>query len=230
MPRWRLADAALRAALVTTPIVAVLLLADSAREHDGVSAQVDPRVAADVVDARTTVLTGLARLLTLIGSEAVVGALALLLVTFLLKRRGRFVAGAAAAAMATSAALTVGVKVLVERTRPGAVDRLGPVDASYSFPSGHTLNSTVFLGLVALLLIPMVRARRRRIVAVVGCIVLATAIGLSRIYLGYHWTTDVVAAWLIAIAILALVHVAIAVDGGRNRTAVPVRRRSGPRS
>ena len=230
MPRWRLADAALRAALVTTPIVAVLLLADSAREHDGVSAQVDPRVAADVVDARTTVLTGLARLLTLIGSEAVVGALALLLVTFLLKRRGRFVAGAAAAAMATSAALTVGVKVLVERTRPGAVDRLGPVDASYSFPSGHTLNSTVFLGLVALLVIPMVRARRRRIVAVVGCIALATAIGLSRIYLGYHWTTDVVAAWLIAIAILALVHVAIAVDGGRNRAAVPVRRRSGPRS
>ena len=230
MPRWRLADAALRAALVTTPIVAVLLLADSAREHDGVSAQVDPRVAADVVDARTTVLTGLARLLTLIGSEAVVGALALLLVTFLLKRRGRFVAGAAAAAMATSAALTVGVKVLVERTRPGAVDRLGPVDASYSFPSGHTLNSTVFLGLVALLVIPMVRARRRRIVAVVGCIVLATAIGLSRIYLGYHWTTDVVAAWLIAIAILALVHVAIAVDDGRNRAAVPVGRRSGPRS
>ena len=209
MTRWRLIDAVLSAALVAAAVVAVLLLADSAREHDGVSAQVDPRVATDVLGIRTTALTSLARLLTLVGSEAVVGALALLLVIFLLERRGPFVAVAATAAMATSAALTVGVKILVERARPGAVDRLGPVDASYSFPSGHTLNSTVLLGLVALLAIPMIRARGRRIAAVVGCLLLAIAIGLSRVYLGYHWASDVVAAWLIAIAVLAFVHVAI---------------------
>jgi undecaprenyl-diphosphatase len=201
--------------LVAAPVAGVVALADAAREHDGVSAHLDPRIAADVLDARTGVLTNVARLLTLLGSEGVVGALALVLLIVLLERRGPFLTGCAAAAMAVSAALTVGVKLVVERVRPGAVDRLGPVDSSYSFPSGHTLNSAVFLGLVVLLLVPLIPARRQRIAAVAGAGVLALGIGLSRIYLGYHWASDVVASWLLAVSLLTLVRVAVRVWGPR---------------
>jgi membrane-associated phospholipid phosphatase len=228
MMRLHLVGTALPAALVAVPVAAVLVLADSAREHDGVSAYVDPRVAADVLRARTSLLTTLARLLTLVGSEAVVGTLALILVIFLLERRGPFLAVCAATAMAASAALTVGVKLLVERARPGAVDRLGPLDASYSFPSGHTLNSAVFLGLVLLLVVPMIPTRGRRIAAAAGTAVLAVGIGLSRVYLGYHWASDIVASWLIAVALLSVTHAMIHV--GDFAPGSPVRRRSGSRA
>jgi membrane-associated phospholipid phosphatase len=211
----RLLHTALPTTLVAAAVAAVLVLADSAREHDGLSAQVDPRIAADALDARTGLLTHVATLLTLIGSEAVVGALALGLMILLLERRGPFFAVCAAAAMAVSAGLTVGVKLLVERARPGEVDRLGPLDTTYSFPSGHTLNSAVFLGLVVLLLVPLIRDRRQRIAAGVGAGLLGFGIGLSRVYLGYHWATDVMASWLIALALLTLVNVAVRLWGPR---------------
>ena len=209
MTRSHRLDAALPAALVAVPVAAALALADSAREHDGFSAHLDPRVAADALGVRTPLLTHLARLLTFIGSEPVVGGLALLVVIFLLARRGAYVAGCAAAAIVVAAALTVGVKLLVERARPGPVDRLGPVDTSCSFPSGHTLTSTVLLGIVLLLLVPMVRSRGRRVAAAACATALALSIGLSRVYLGYHWASDVIASWLLAVAVLAVMQITV---------------------
>lgn len=212
----RVLPVAMPAALVAVPVASVLALADSAREHNGISASVDPRIAADALDVRTGMLTHISWLLTLLGSEVVVGALALLLAIVLLERRGPFYAGCAAAAMAVSAALTVGVKLAVERARPGEASRLGPIDSSYSFPSGHALNSAVLLGLVVLLLVPLIEARWKRIAVGVGAGVLAFGIGLSRVYLGYHWASDVAASWLIAIALLTLVGTAIRVWGPRD--------------
>lgn len=188
-------------------IVGVLALADSAREHDGVPARLDAQVATAVVNARSGLLTHAARLLTLLGSEVVVSALALLLVIVLLERRGPFLAMCAAFAMAVSASLTIGVKLLVARDRPGAGIRLGPVDSTYSFPSGHTLNSAVLLGLVGILFVPLLHPRRQRIAVTCGLALLAFGIGLSRVYLGYHWASDVAASWLLAAALLALVAV-----------------------
>jgi len=196
---------ALTTTLVGGSIAGVFFLADSAREHDGVSAAVDPHVAADAVSARSAPLTAAAKLLTLVGSEAVVGVLALLLIIALLERRGPFFAMSAAAAMGLSASLTLGVKQLVARHRPGSGVRLGAVDRTYSFPSGHTLNSAVFLGLVVILLVPLLHRRRQRIAVTCCLALLAVGIGLSRVYLGYHWASDIVASWLLTAAILALV-------------------------
>jgi membrane-associated phospholipid phosphatase len=197
-PAPRVVTAALTAAAATT---GVLVLADAGRERDG-AAQLDPHVASGILDIRNGVLTHLAHALTLLGSEPVVGTLAVLLFIVLLERRGQFCAIIAAAAMTVSVGLTVVVKLLVERPRPGAADRLGPVDHSYSFPSGHTLNSTVLLGLAVILLLPLIRRRGHRLAAIAGASLLALAIGWSRIYLGYHWTTDVIASWLLAVVVL----------------------------
>jgi membrane-associated phospholipid phosphatase len=211
-PPLGLATAALAAAAATS---GVLVLADAGRERDGV-ARLDPHVASGVLDTRSGPLTHLAHALTLLGSEPVVGTLAVLLFIALLERRGQVFAIIAAAAMAVSVGLTVGVKLLVERPRPGAADRLGPVDHSYSFPSGHTLNSAVFLGLAVILLLPLIHRRALRLTAMVGAGVLALAIGWSRIYLGYHWTTDVIASWLIATALLVGVCAATSLVASRS--------------
>ncbi len=196
---------AVPAAVIGAASLTFALLADSATEGDG-AARLDPRVATGILDLRMSVLTGLARALSLIGSELVVGVTALALMIVLLERRGPKHAGLAAGAMAVSAGLTVAVKMGVGRPRPGAVDRLGAFDGSYSFPSGHTLNSAVLLGLVCLLLVPVFNRRSTRVATYAVAAALAIGIGASRVYLGYHWTTDVIASWLIATVLLTIVH------------------------
>lgn len=206
--------ASLSVAAATT---GVLVLADAGRERNG-AARLDPHVASGVLNIRSGPLTYLAHALTRLGSEPVVGTLAVLLFIVLLERRGQLFAIIAAAAMAVSVGLTVGVKLLVERPRPGVVDRLGSVDHSYSFPSGHTLNSTVFLGLAVILLLPLIRGRIRRVTTIVAASTLAWAIGWSRVYLGYHWTTDVIASWMLATGVLVCAHAATTLVLSQPRT------------
>lgn len=178
-------------------------LADAAREHDGPS-RLDPVAAAEVLRIRTPTLTGLAQALTLAGSEVVVAALAAAALLWLVVRREPGRAAVVVTAIGGSAFLTIAVKMLVGRHRPGAVDRLGTLDTSYSFPSGHTLSSAVLLAVLVWLLWPATsRLARGGLVATAG--VLAVGIGASRLYLGYHWLTDVIASGLVAVAWLSVV-------------------------
>ena len=109
------------------------------------------------------------------------------------------------AAMAGASLWTQVVKAYVGRLRPpdGA---LVPAPG-FSFPSGHTLNSTVTYGLIALLVwrtnLP---AWIRRMVAI-ALATLIVLIGLSRIALGVHYPSDVVGGWLAGVAIVAVVAV-----------------------
>ncbi len=91
------------------------------------------------------------------------------------------------------------MKLLVARPRPGRVDRLGDLDTTYSFPSAHTLNSAVLLALVGWLLRPSLRYAGRTVL-VTAAAVLAVGVAASRVYLGYHSLTDVLASGLVATA------------------------------
>ncbi|ASN40576.1 phosphatase PAP2 family protein [Paeniglutamicibacter terrestris] len=98
---------------------------------------------------------------------------------------------------AGSVTLTVVLKNIWGRARPPLDDALLPVPASYSFPSGHTLNSVAILGVIGYLAFLILRSQWARVVALssLGC--LAVGVGWSRIYLGHHWLTDVVGGLLI---------------------------------
>ena len=80
-----------------------------------------------------------------------------------------------------------------------------PYEYAFSFPSGHTLNSTVIAGVVAYLLLRRLRTTWARALTVVLACVWAVVMGLSRVFLGHHWLTDVVFAWLLGTAWLALI-------------------------
>lgn len=185
-------------AIVAVGTGTFVVVADAASESDGVT-RFDPGLSDLAVDNRSSLLTGMAHILTSIGSEAVVGVLALLSVIFLVERRHVSRAMALAVAMAGSAAMTVGFKQLVGRDRPGAAIRDGAPDATFSFPSGHTLNSAVLIGVVAMFCVPLLNGVARRAIARIAIGLLAVGIGISRVYLGYHWATDVVGSWLLAL-------------------------------
>jgi membrane-associated phospholipid phosphatase len=193
----------LSVALAVLAALGVTGLADAAVEHDGLS-RVDPVAAADVLRIRTSTLTDIAHTLSFIGSEVVIGALAVIVFAVLLSRRAFARAATFAIGIGGSALLTVAVKLFVARPRPGGVDRLGVVDPTYSFPSGHTLNSAVFLALVIWLLWPIASGAARGAL-VASAAALSVGVGASRVYLGYHWLTDVLASGLVAVAWLSVV-------------------------
>lgn len=109
------------------------------------------------------------------------------------------------AATAGSVAMTVAGKDLVGRSRPPQALAVPPFEVSPSFPSGHALNATVIAGIVAYVV--LTRSRRpvsRRLVAGLA-VAYALLMGLSRVYLGHHWLTDVLTGWLLGLAWLAVV-------------------------
>ena len=101
--------------------------------------------------------------------------------------------------------MTILGKPLFGRTRPDLSDAIPPYEHSASFPSGHSLNSIVIAGIVAYLVILRLKTARARVLTIVIASVFALTMGLSRVYLGHHWLTDVLAAWALGIAWLALV-------------------------
>lgn len=89
----------------------------------------------------------------------------------------------------------VGVfKGLVGRTRPALIDHLVEV-WSASFPSGHAANSAIVYLTIALLLMQIVPRRAERLYLLGVAVLLVGAIGISRVYLGVHFPSDVVAGW-----------------------------------
>ena len=109
---------------------------------------------------------------------------------------------------AGSLAMTIAVKGLVGRNRPPLAEAVPPFESSASFPSGHSLNAIVIIGIVVYSLVLTLKARWARVVTIVVGTAYALAVGLSRVYLGHHWLSDVIGAWLLGLAWLLVVIVA----------------------
>lgn len=108
-------------------------------------------------------------------------------------------------AVAGSLAMTVVGKRLSGRARPPLESSIPPPETSASFPSGHSLNSVVITGVVVYILVSYLTGSLARVATVTISTLYACAMGLSRVYLGHHWLTDVLAAWLLGIAWLTVV-------------------------
>jgi undecaprenyl-diphosphatase len=101
-----------------------------------------------------------------------------------------------AIAMAGSLLLDLALKYAYHRPRPTAF--FGTAPSSYSFPSGHALCSLCFYGVLAGLLSARLKSLPWRIAVWTAAALLIIAIGLSRIYLGVHYPSDVLAGYLAA--------------------------------
>jgi undecaprenyl-diphosphatase len=139
-------------------------------------------------------LTTTARDLTSLGSTTVLVFLGLSAIGFLLMQGRRAAAVLVLASVGGGLALSNGLKLVFQRARPDEAYRA--VEATqYSFPSGHALISTVAYLTLGALVAHAIRERRLKVYVQSLAVLLVFAIGLSRIYLGVHWTTDVLAGW-----------------------------------
>lgn len=103
--------------------------------------------------------------------------------------------------------MTVVGKGAIGRLRPPIEEAVPPYETSMSFPSGHSLNALVIVGILAYLLIRHFwdRSWWLKVLIIVLAAVYAISMGLTRVYLGHHWLTDVLAAWVLGLAWLAVV-------------------------
>ncbi|WP_420368850.1 phosphatase PAP2 family protein [Curtobacterium sp. L1-20] len=100
------------------------------------------------------------------------------------------------AAGAGSLAMTVLGKDLIKRNRPRRRDAIPPFEESPSFPSGHTLNTTTILGVLAYLLALRQERTAPQVAVIAAAAGTAATVGLSRVLLGAHWFTDVAVGWV----------------------------------
>ena len=142
-------------------------------------------------------------LVTSFGSTVVVSCLAVLFGLYLLWRRQPYWLTAMVLSVFGGMGVNKLLKFVVHRARPHFNDPILSL-TSYSFPSGHTMMATVLYGVLAAFLISRTPRWPWRvlIVAVAGCLILL--VGFSRIYLGAHYLSDVLAALAEGLAWLSL--------------------------
>ncbi len=125
-----------------------------------------------------------------VGSGPVVGSVDVLVCLLLLVRRRRFDALFWALATGGAALLNMLAKHSYGRIRPDLWVSIAP-ETSFSFPSGHAMQSTALVAALVVLLWP---TAARLPILVVG-ILFAALVGISRIYLGVHYPSDILAGW-----------------------------------
>ena len=133
----------------------------------------------------------------MLGSEVLAVLMVVLMVVFGWKRRWGAVVGLLVTVVGAQMLNNV-LKDWFHRTRPAPVEGLIPAQA-FSFPSGHAMVAAAFYLFVGYLAWRLLQGRTR-IVCASFLVLIALLIGLSRLYLGVHYLTDVVAGYIAGIA------------------------------
>lgn len=205
-PRW-----ALLLLLVVGIGAAVSLTVASAEvyeavsDEDGIAALDRPALNA-ALELRSPWLNGAATAFTHLGGPVgmpILATCAVLALTLVRRSFTPFILMAVAAG--GSLLMTVLGKDAIGRLRPDLQFAVPPFELSPSFPSGHTLNAVVISGITAYLLVLRQQSKRARALTITAAVVFAFLMGLTRVYLGHHWVTDVAVAWTLGLAWLALV-------------------------
>jgi membrane-associated phospholipid phosphatase len=183
--------------------VAAFVLLAQANAAGSPLVQVDTELAdalhANVVPSATTAFTAV----TTLGSTAVLALVAAAVAGYLVGRGRRGDAALLVVALVGAQLLTWMLKATFERPRPTFDD---PVASAswFSFPSGHALSSIAVYGALAYVLAGRARRTRARAAGLAGVALLVAAVGFSRLYLGVHYLTDVLAGYSAGLAWLLL--------------------------
>lgn len=180
----------------------------------------DTNVAAWFGGHRDAPATALFEAVTSLGGTQVLAGTCAAAALALLTRR-RFAEGAALILVfAGSHALNALLKGIFERPRPSGGDAPIAHAAGFSFPSGHAMTSLVLYGAIMALVLSQISSPRARAAIFAAVMTLVAAIGLSRMYLGVHYMSDVLAGFAAGAAWLAVCGVAYRVARGRARSAL----------
>lgn len=198
-------------------------LADEALEGD--ARDFDEATRAAVHQLASPVLTAIMRGLSFAGSTIALSIGTIIVVVLFAKRKWGREAKLFALTMIGAGLLNITLKLAFKRERPVPFFDLSPPE-TYSFPSGHSLTSAVFFGALAAMLSARIKSKRARLIMWIVATTMFVSIGFSRIYLGVHHTTDVIAGFaaaLIWILVVRFVEMELARRKRRRKRAADLR-------
>ena len=209
--KWVVPYAALWITMLVGGVIVVVLAVLSAEVYDNVVdeaglANLDKPTLAFMEQVRSPGLDSFVTGFTNIGGGIGMPILASILTAWLIwaSRTWRPLILIGGAAAVSTTATTLGKK-LIGRNRPDYADAVPPYENSPSFPSGHALNTTVVIGLVVYLACLQVKHTLARVGMIAAGAVFIGAMGMSRVYLGHHWMTDVIVGWALGLAWVGIV-------------------------
>jgi membrane-associated phospholipid phosphatase len=162
----------------------------------------DNRIADELHEHATRPLTEFFEAVTTLGNGIVLAGVAAIAAYLLARRRYYAEAVLMVLAYAGAQVLSFSLKLAFRRDRPFFTDPLATV-STYSFPSGHATVSIAVYGALCLVLVRRLTGPAR-VVCVAAAVLLVSLIGFSRLYLGVHFLSDVLAGYSVGIAWLAL--------------------------
>jgi undecaprenyl-diphosphatase len=208
------------AVLAVVGLIAFLVILDSVRESDGLSA-IDKPLQGWLEGMRSPTLT-----VVMATVATVFGPVALPIIVLVTAVWWGFAAKHAWRPLLLAGSMIVGVVIVqilapvIGRERPPVTDMLIGVDHTSSFPSGHVMGATDFLLITTYLVFSRRRNPVSTAIALLVAALLAIATAACRVYLGYHWPTDVLASVSLSLVVLGGV---IAVDTWRTVRVEPAR-------
>jgi undecaprenyl-diphosphatase len=155
----------------------------------------DDIVSGYIQNSNSSVLTSIMKFFTFIGSGSVVAfivIIAMIMFYVILKHRSELVL--LLAVVIGSALLNYVLKIIFHRARP-TIHRLIE-ETGYSFPSGHSMAAFTLYGILSFLLWKHISSYQGRSLLIIVSILMITMIGISRIYLGVHYPSDVLGGFL----------------------------------
>jgi undecaprenyl-diphosphatase len=141
----------------------------------------------------------MARDFTALGGVAVLTLMTLVVIGYLVLAGKRHAAIAVFAAVASGLIVSTLLKLGFDRARPDLVPH-GSVVYTSSFPSGHSMMAAVTYLTLGALLARVEASIRMKTYLLSVAVILTVLVGVSRVYLGVHWPTDVAAGWAVGAA------------------------------
>lgn len=171
--------------------------------HEGETLIVDQTILRTINEHSSPVLDQFFLVITNFGGTIAVVHITAITLALLMARKQYKHATIVAAAVGGAALINVVLKLIFERARPDLWEQF-IVETSYSFPSGHAMISSV----LAFAAIAVFWKTKWRLAVIISASLFTILIGFSRLYLGVHYPTDVLAGWFVSAA-WALVVVAV---------------------
>lgn len=153
-----------------------------------------------VANNRNAFLTGFLKIFTLLGSFYTLAVLTIIAVVFLwFVKKDKRLSAFYAIVFAKACIANFIFKQIVRRIRP--LDLMIIKETGFSFPSGHAMMTLAFCALAIHFICRYLKNKPLKITLVTVFSLIVASIGFSRIYLGVHYLTDILAGWLLTFAI-----------------------------
>jgi membrane protein DedA with SNARE-associated domain/membrane-associated phospholipid phosphatase len=193
------------AAIAFIGVIALLNIGVRMASGDAVS-NIDLSIASLMRETRNAPADEIMTVITMMGDTLVMLALALVMLGWLIWHKAYRAAWAAGIVIVSAKVFELLLKAGLQRARPTDLAYAGP--DSFSFPSGHATMAAVIFGILAVLVSHSMGRWGRALVYAI-CAVMVVMIAYSRVYLGAHWLSDVLAGLLFGTVMMAAFGVAI---------------------